>query len=42
MKKVYDKCCGVDVHKKIIAACFLNGKEKELRKHRTMYKREEK
>ena len=31
MKKVYDKCCGVDVHKKIIVACFLNGKEKELR-----------
>ena len=31
MKKVYDKCCGVDVHKKVIVACFLNGKGKELR-----------
>lgn len=22
MDKVYDKCCGIDVHKKLIAACF--------------------
>ncbi len=31
MKKVYDKCCGVDVHKKVIVVCFLNGKKKESR-----------
>ena len=22
MEKVYDKCCGIDVHKKLIVACF--------------------
>ena len=21
MKRVYDKCCGIDVHKKLIVAC---------------------
>lgn len=35
MKKVYEKCCGVDVHKKLIVACLLNGKEKELRSYKT-------
>lgn len=31
MKKVYDKCCGIDVHKKIIVACFKKGNEQEVR-----------
>lgn len=31
MKKVYDNCCGIDVHKKLIVACFIHGKEQELR-----------
>ena len=31
MKKVYDKCCGIDVHKKIMVACFIHGKEQEIR-----------
>lgn len=31
MKKVYDNCCGIDVHKKIIVACFIHGKEQEVR-----------
>ena len=31
MEKVYDKCCGIDVHKKLIVACFKKGNEQELR-----------
>lgn len=31
MEKVYDRCCGVDVHKKLIVACFKQGKEQEIR-----------
>lgn len=31
MKKVYDKCCGIDVHKKLIVACFIYGREQEVR-----------
>ncbi len=31
MEKVYDKCCGVDVHKKLIVACLFSGKESEVR-----------
>lgn len=31
MDKVYDKCCGIDVHKKLIVACFRYGKNQELR-----------
>ena len=31
MDKVYDKCCGIDVHKKLIVACLLCGKESEVR-----------
>lgn len=25
MEKVYDKCCGIDVHKKLIVACLKKG-----------------
>ncbi len=31
MRKIYDKCCGIDVHKKLIVACFIHGKEQEIR-----------
>ena len=31
MEKVYDKCCGIDVHKKLIVACFKHGNEQEVR-----------
>ena len=31
MKKVYDKCCGIDVHKKLIVACFKKGNTQEIR-----------
>lgn len=31
MEKIYDKCCGIDVHKKIIVACFRKGNRQEIR-----------
>lgn len=31
MEKVYDKCCGIDVHKKIIVACLRKGNRQEIR-----------
>ncbi len=31
MERVYDKCCGIDVHKKIIVACFKKGNKQEIR-----------
>ena len=31
MEKVYDKCCGIDVHKKLIVACFKKGSKQEIR-----------
>ena len=31
MEKVYERCCGIDVHKKLIVACFRNGASNELR-----------
>ena len=31
MDKVYDKCCGIDVHKKRIVACFKQGNKQEIR-----------
>lgn len=32
MDKIYDKCCGIDVHKKLIVACFRKGNKQEIRK----------
>ena len=29
--RVYDKCCGIDVHKKLIVACFKQGNRQEIR-----------
>ena len=31
MEKVYDICCGVDVHKKLIVACLRSGRKNEVR-----------
>lgn len=31
MDKVYDKCCGIDVHKKLIVACLKQGNKQEIR-----------
>lgn len=31
MERIYDKCCGIDVHKKLIVACFKNGSKQEVR-----------
>ena len=31
MERVYDKCCGIDVHKKLIVACFKKGSKQEIR-----------
>jgi len=31
MEKIYDRCCGIDVHKKLIVACFICGGEQEVR-----------
>ena len=32
MELVYGKCCGVDIHKKLIVACFRQGRKQEIRK----------
>jgi len=31
MEKVYERCCGVDVHKKMLVACLRVEKRNELR-----------
>ena len=31
MKKIYDKCCGIDVHKKLLVACFIHGNKQEVK-----------
>ena len=31
MDKIYDNCCGIDVHKKLIVACFKKGNKQEIR-----------
>ncbi len=38
MKPVYERCCGIDVHKRIIVACFRSGKNAELRQFGTLTK----
>lgn len=35
MKRIYDKCCGIDVHKKLIVACLILGKKQEVREFGT-------
>jgi hypothetical protein len=36
MNVIYERCCGMDVHKKTIVACVLSGKKKEIRSFSTM------
>jgi transposase len=36
MQTVYGRCCGIDVHKKIVVACYRNGRKAELRKFDTL------
>ncbi|PKM85939.1 MAG: IS110 family transposase, partial [Firmicutes bacterium HGW-Firmicutes-12] len=36
MNVIYERCCGMDVHKEIIVACILTGKKKETRRFSTM------
>ncbi len=31
MERVYDNCCGIDVHKKLIVACYKKGNKQEIR-----------
>ena len=31
MDRIYDNCCGIDVHKKLIVACFRKGSKQEVR-----------
>lgn len=38
MQKVYERCCGIDVHKKMIVACLKRGVKQELRQFGTMTK----
>lgn len=35
MEAVYERCCGIDVHKKIIVACLLMGRKQETREFGT-------
>lgn len=30
MKKIYDNCCDIDVHKKLMVACFIHGRQQEV------------
>ena len=35
MKRIYDNCCGIDVHKKLLVACFIHGNKQEIREFGT-------
>lgn len=34
----YERCCGIDVHKKVIVACLIRGGKQELRRFGTTTK----
>lgn len=38
MDRVYERCCGIDVHKKIVVACLRCGRKQELREFGTTTK----
>lgn len=38
MEQIYDKCCGIDVHKKLIVACLRSGRRNEIREFGTSTK----
>lgn len=35
MDVIYQRCCGVDVHKKVLVVCLLSGKRKEIKNYGT-------
>lgn len=35
MEKIYDRCSGIDVHKKVMVVCFRHGRESEIRRFGT-------
>lgn len=35
MEVVYERCCGIDVHKKVIAVCMRKGRKSEIREYGT-------
>ena len=35
MDVIYQRCCGVDVHKKVLVVCLLRGKQKEIKSYGT-------
>ena len=36
MNVIYERCCGMDIHKNTIAACLIVGRKKEIRSFSTM------
>lgn len=36
MEVIYERCCGIDVHKNMVMACLLVKGKKEIRKYGTM------
>ncbi|GAB6172207.1 IS110 family transposase [Paradesulfitobacterium aromaticivorans] len=36
MNVIYERCCGMDIHKNTIAACLITGRKKEIRTFSTM------
>lgn len=36
MQTVYERCCGIDVHKKVVVACIRNGGKTQIRKFGTL------
>lgn len=38
MEVVHERCCGLDVHKKVVVACLLTGRRKDVRTFGTMTK----
>lgn len=36
MEVIYERCCGIDVHKKMLAVCLFTGRQKEIRNYGTM------
>lgn len=33
MNKIYDNCCGIDVHKKLLVCCFIQGEKRTIREY---------
>lgn len=36
METVYERCCGIDVHKKLIVVCLKKGRKNVIRKFDTL------